>query len=135
MENGLGRDRETSAPSPWPLPSVLLFILDLPTTSQCPSLVILIQKLSATWLHLVKGGVRQKPIILLLLPSMLLWLFFSIAKLCPTMCDPTDCIRPGSLSSTITVVLFKFMVHWDTDAIQPPHSLLPISVANISPLS
>ena len=63
---------------------MLFFILDLTTTSQCLSLVILIEKPSATWLHLVKREVRKTPVILSLLPSMLL-LFCSIAN-CVQQC-------------------------------------------------
>ena len=54
----------------------------------------------------------------------------SVAKSCPTLCDPMDCSKPGfpflqyhqqlpSISQT--------HVHWVNDAIQPSHSLSPPS--------
>jgi len=33
----------------------------------------------------------------------------SVAKLCPTLCDPMDCSMPGPLSSTVSQSLLKFM--------------------------
>ena len=124
---------KASAPWPWPLPSMLFFILDLTTTSQCLSLVILIEKPSATWLHLVKREVRKTPKILSLLPSMLL-LFCSIAN-CVQQCVTPQTASGQAPRPSLSPEFSQIYVHWGTDAIQPLHPLLPISFANISPLS
>ena len=47
----------------------------------------------------------------------------SVAKSCPTLCDPLDCSTPGS---SVLHYLLKFpqvYVHWAGDAIQPSHPL------------
>ena len=54
----------------------------------------------------------------------------SITKPWPTLCDPMDggvqaC--EAFLSFTISLSLFRLMVHWVDDAIQPSHPLLPPS--------
>ena len=46
----------------------------------------------------------------------------SVAKLCPTLCDPLDCSTPGFPSFPVLHYLQEFAqmhVHWVGDAIQP----------------
>ena len=54
----------------------------------------------------------------------------SVAKLCPTLCNPMNCSTPGF---SVLHSLLKFTqthVHWASDAIQPSHPLsLPFSPA------
>ena len=55
----------------------------------------------------------------------------SVAKLCPTLCNPTDCNTAGFS------VLYHFLefahtyFHWVDDAIQPSHPLLPPSTLSL----
>ena len=52
---------------------------------------------------------------------------FSVAKLCPTLCDPMECSTSGF---PVPYHLLKFVqthIHWVGDAIQPPHPLLSTS--------
>ena len=53
--------------------------------------------------------------------------YCSVAKSCPTLCNPMDCSTPGV---PVLHCLSKFVqthVHWIDDAIQPSHLLLPTS--------
>ena len=52
---------------------------------------------------------------------------YSVAKPCPTFCDPVDCSTP---SFPVLHDLLEFAhthVHWVSDAIQSSHPLLPLS--------
>ena len=49
----------------------------------------------------------------------LIFQFSSIAQLCPTLCDPMDCIMPGFPVPELT----QAHVHQVGDAIQPSHPL------------
>ena len=52
----------------------------------------------------------------------------SVAKLCPTVCNPEDCCM---LSFPVLHHLLEFAktyVHWVTDAVQPSHPLPPPSL-------
>ena len=49
----------------------------------------------------------------------------SVAKLCPTLCDPMNCSMPGFPVLHYLLRLAQTHVHWVCDAIQPPHPLLP----------
>ena len=51
----------------------------------------------------------------------------SIAKPCPTLCDPMDCSTPGFPVNHQLLELAQTHVHWVGDAIQPSHPLLPSS--------
>ena len=58
----------------------------------------------------------------------------SVAKLCLTLCNPMDCSTPGFTVLHYLLEFAQFHVHWVSDAIQPSHSLLPLSppVLNLS---
>ena len=47
----------------------------------------------------------------------------SVAKSCPTLCDPMDCSTPGFPVLHSLPEFAKIYVHWVGDAIQPSHSL------------
>jgi len=49
--------------------------------------------------------------------------FSSVAQLCPTLCDPMDCIMPGFPVYYQFRELTQTHVHWVGDAIQPSHPL------------
>ena len=50
---------------------------------------------------------------------------YSMAKSCPTLCDPTDCSTPGSPVIHNLPELAWIHGHWVSDAIQPFHHHLP----------
>jgi len=50
--------------------------------------------------------------------------FSSVTQLCPTLCDPMDCSRPGFPVHHQLLELTQTHVHWVGDAIQPSHLLL-----------
>ena len=47
----------------------------------------------------------------------------SVTKLCPTLCDPMNCSRPGFPAFHYLPVFVQTHVHWVSDAIQPSHPL------------
>ena len=49
----------------------------------------------------------------------------SVAKWCPTLCDPMDCSMPGFPVRHHLPELAQTHVHWANDAIQPSYPLLP----------
>ena len=49
--------------------------------------------------------------------------FSSVVKLCPTLCDPTDCSMPGLSVHHLFPEFTQIHVHWVGDAIQPSHPL------------
>ena len=51
----------------------------------------------------------------------------SVAKLCPTLCNPTDWSMPGFLVPHHLLEFAQVHVHWIGDAIQPSHLLPPSS--------
>ena len=51
----------------------------------------------------------------------------SVAKLCPTPCDPMNCSRPGFPVLHHLLEFTQTHVHWVSDAIQQPHPLSPPS--------
>ena len=51
----------------------------------------------------------------------------SVAKSCPTLCDPMDGSTPGLPVFHHLLEFTQTYVHWVSDAIQPSHSLLPAS--------
>ena len=53
----------------------------------------------------------------------------SVAKSCPTLCDPVDCSTPGFPVIHYLPEFAETRVHWIGDAIQPSHPLLPSSSA------
>ena len=70
--------------------------------------------------------------------ALLCWLFqagrsiccggvFLATKLCPTLCNPTDCNTPGFLVLHHLPELVQSHVHWVSDAIQSSLPLLPPS--------
>ena len=50
----------------------------------------------------------------------------SVAKLCPTLCDPMDCSTPGSPVLYHLLEFVQTHVHWVSDALQLPHPLSPL---------
>ena len=48
----------------------------------------------------------------------------SVAQSCPTLCDPMDSSTPGLPVHHQLPEFTQTHVHWVSDAIQPPHSLL-----------
>ena len=58
--------------------------------------------------------------------------FSSVAQLCPTLCDPTDCRMPGFPVHHQLPELTKTHIHRVSDAIQPSHPLLSPSPPAIS---
>ena len=55
--------------------------------------------------------------------SLLLSQFSSIAQSCPTLCDPMDCSMPGLPVHHQLPEFTQIHVHWVGDAIQPSHPL------------
>ena len=53
------------------------------------------------------------------------WWWCSIAKLCLTLCDPTDCSIPGFPVPHHLWEFAQVHVHWIGGAIQPSHPLSP----------
>ena len=49
----------------------------------------------------------------------------SLAKSCPTLCDPMDWSAPGFPVLHYLLEFAQIPVHWVSDAIQPSHPLLP----------
>ena len=47
----------------------------------------------------------------------------SVAKFCPTLCNPMDCSMPGFPVPHHLPELVQIHVHWVSDAIQPSHPL------------
>ena len=57
----------------------------------------------------------------------------SVAQSCPTLCDLTDCSRPGFPVLQHLLELAQTCVHWISDAIQPSRPLSsPSSAFNLS---
>ena len=54
-------------------------------------------------------------------------LFCSVAQLCPPLCIPMDCSRPGLPVSLHLPKFAQVHVHCISDAIQPSHPLTPSS--------
>ena len=50
-------------------------------------------------------------------------LFSSVAQLCPTICDPMNCSRPGLPIHHQLSESTQTHVHWVSDTIQPSHPL------------
>ena len=59
--------------------------------------------------------------------------FSSVAQLCPTLCDPTDCSTPGLPADHQLPEFTQTYVHWVDAAIQPSHPLLPLLLPSIFP--
>ena len=49
--------------------------------------------------------------------------FSSVAQLCPTLCNPTDCSTPGLPVHHQSLEFTQTHVHWVGDATQPSHPL------------
>ena len=49
----------------------------------------------------------------------------SLAKSCPTLCDPVDCSRPGFPVHHHLPEFAQIHVHWISDALEPSHPLPP----------
>ena len=52
----------------------------------------------------------------------------SVAKSCPTLCNPMKCSTPGSPIPHYLPEFAQIHVHWVSDAIHPSHPLLPSSL-------
>ena len=57
--------------------------------------------------------------------------YCSLAKLCPTLCNPMDCSVPGFPVLNHLLEFAKIHVHSVSDAIQPSHPLQGSSYATI----
>ena len=57
----------------------------------------------------------------------------SVAKFCPTLCNPMDCSMPGFPVPHHLLEFAQIHVPWVSDAIQPPHLLSPPSPASVFP--
>ena len=57
----------------------------------------------------------------------------SVARSCPTLCDPRDCSMPGLPVHHQLPEFTQTHVHWVSDAIQPSHPLSSPSPAFIFP--
>ena len=53
----------------------------------------------------------------------------SVAKSCPTLCDPMNCSTPASSVLHHLPEFAQIYVHWVADAIQPSHPLSALSPA------
>ena len=51
----------------------------------------------------------------------------SVAKSCPTLCDPMKCSMPGFPVLHYVLEFAQTHVHWVCDAIEPSHPLSPLS--------
>ena len=56
----------------------------------------------------------------------------SVAKLCPTFCNPMDCSTPGFSILHYLLEFAQSHVHWAGDAIQPSHPLSPPSLLTLN---
>ena len=56
----------------------------------------------------------------------------SVAKSCPTLCDPMDCGTPGLPVPHHLLGFVQVHVHCISGAIQPSHSLMPSSALRLS---
>ena len=54
-----------------------------------------------------------------------LLIYCSVAKSCPTLCDPVDCSMPGYPVLHYLPEFAQTHVHWVADATQPSHPLSP----------
>ena len=52
----------------------------------------------------------------------------SVAKLCPTLCDPMNCSNPGFPVLHYLLELAQTHIHWVGDVIRPSHPLSPASL-------
>ena len=55
-----------------------------------------------------------------------------VTKPCLTFCDPMDCSMPRFPDLHCLLEFLQIHVHWDGDAIQPSHPLLPPSLPALS---
>ena len=53
----------------------------------------------------------------------MLFQFSSVVQLCPTLCKPMDCSKPGLPVHHQLLEFTQTHVHWISDAIQPSHPL------------
>ena len=53
----------------------------------------------------------------------------SVAKSCPTLCDPVGCSRPDFPVLRYLLELAQIHIHWVSEAIQASHPLSPPSLA------
>ena len=79
---------------------------------------------SGWWSHSWKSSPLAKKKLELLLPLIILWNFYcSVAKSCPTLCDPMDCSAQGVPVLHYLLEFAQTQVHWVDDVIQPSHPL------------
>ena len=59
---------------------------------------------------------------------LVIWLLCcSVARLCPTLCDPMDCTTPGFPVLHYLPEFAQTHVHWVSNAIQSSHPVVPFS--------
>ena len=76
---------------------------------------------------LEKGMATHSSILAWRIPQTESCCYCSVAKSCPALCDPTDCSTQGFFVPHHLPEFSQVHVHWISDAIQPPHPLLPSS--------
>ena len=59
--------------------------------------------------------------------------YFSVTKLCPTICDPMDCGTPGFIVLHQPLEFAQTHDHWVSDATQPSHPLSSFSLPAFKP--
>ena len=62
-------------------------------------------------------------VFMLLITSAIISCYCSVAKLCPTLCDPVYCSMPGLPVLHYLLEFTQTHVHWVGDGIQPSHPL------------
>ena len=83
------------------------------------------------WLSFTEASLARKWLISLVL----IWrtvaedgICCSVTKLCPALCKPMNCSKPDFSVHHCFPEFAQTHVHWVSDAIQPPHPLLPPSL-------
>ena len=76
--------------------------------------------------HRGQGWLQSRSLSGLCIVTKLIWWvqFSSVIQLCPTLCDPMNCSRPGLPVHHQLLDFTQTHVHWVRDAIQPSHPLL-----------
>ena len=59
----------------------------------------------------------------MLFRSRIIYCYYSVAQLCPTLCDSMDCSSPGFPVLHHLPEFAQIHVHWANDAIQSSHSV------------
>ena len=128
----------------WLKTSILRALITKMFTTMVPSLYLEEQDAQVSWhTFLTCTWLAQCPYEIPILPRLdllevfcyvlLLKSFSSVAQLCPTLCEPTDCNMPGFPVYHQFPELAQTHVHRVSDAIQPSHPLCPLLLPSIFP--